>query len=56
MDVSGSPHEGWMTFVPLTVLVLIVVYVVGGPVAFVNTVSYWATEVVASVANWVKYL
>ncbi len=42
MDVSGTSHEGWMMFVPLTVLVLIVVYVLGGPAAFMNTVSNWA--------------
>lgn len=56
MDASGSSHEGWMTFVPLGVLLLVVIYIVGGPVAFVNTVSYWAEEVVSAVAGWVKYL
>jgi hypothetical protein len=56
MDASGSSHEGWMTALPVTVLVLIVMYVVGGPVAFVNTVSYWATEFIGAVVSWIKYL
>lgn len=56
MDTSGSSHEGWMIVVPLTVLVLIVMYVFGGPVAFVNTVSYWATDFVGTVASWIKHL
>lgn len=56
MEVSGAPHEGWMMFVPLTVLILIVVYVLGGPEAFVNTVSSWATDIVSSVAHWLRQL
>ena len=56
MDASGSSHEGWMTFLPLTVLMLIVIYVAGGPVAFVNTVSYWAIEFIGAVTTWIKYL
>ncbi|MEO7133760.1 MAG: hypothetical protein ABI024_06025 [Vicinamibacterales bacterium] len=56
MDASGSSHEGWMTVLPVGVLVLIVMYVVGGPVAFVNTVSYWAVEFSGAVVSWIKYL
>ena len=33
MDISGSSREGWMAFVPLAVLVLIVIGVLGGPAA-----------------------
>lgn len=56
MDATGSSHEGWMTAVPMAVLLLIVVYVVGGPVAFVNTIAYWTTELADAVTNWIKYL
>jgi len=56
MEVSGTPHEGWMTFVPLTVLLLIVIYVMGGPVPFVNTLSYWAADAVGVVTSWLRYL
>jgi hypothetical protein len=56
MDATGSSHEGWMTAVPLAVLVLIVVYVVGGPVAFVNTIAYWTSELVGAATNWINYL
>jgi hypothetical protein len=41
MDVSGRPHEGWMTLVPLIVLVGIVMFAFGGPVAFMNTINNW---------------
>lgn len=55
MDTSGRPHEGWMTIIPLTVFVLITVIVLGGPVGFVNTLSYWATDLIAYIAAWLKY-
>ena len=45
-----------MLFVPLTVLVLIIIYVLGGPVAFVNTVSNWTVDVLTSVGQWLKHL
>jgi hypothetical protein len=56
MDVTGSSYEGWMTVVPLVVLVLIVTYVVGGPVAFVNMIGYWFTDLFDAVTSWIKYL
>jgi hypothetical protein len=56
MEISGAPHEGWMTFVPLTVLLLIVIYVMGGPAAFVNSLSYWAADAVGAVTGWLRYL
>ena len=56
MEVSGAPHEGWMTLVPLTVLVLIIVYVLGGPVAFVNTLSSWVVDILSGGANWLRQL
>lgn len=54
MDISGRPHEGWMTIIPVTVFFLIVIVVLGGPVGFVNTLSYWATDLVNYIAGWVK--
>ncbi len=56
MDATGSSHEGWMTIVPLAVLVLIAIYIVGGPVAFVNTISYWGTELFDGIVRWINYL
>jgi hypothetical protein len=56
MDASGSPREGWMTFIPMTVLLFIVVYVMGGPSRFVNVVAYWVIDMTTSVANWLKHL
>lgn len=56
MDVSGSPREGWMTFVPLTVLLFIVVYVMGGPAQFVNVVVNWLTDLAAYVTGWIRHL
>jgi hypothetical protein len=45
-----------MTIVPLTVLVLIVIYIVGGPVAFVSTISDWGAELFDGIVRWIKYL
>ena len=56
MDASGSTREGWMTFIPLTVLLFIVIYVMGGPTQFVNTVAYWTMDVANYIANWIKHL
>jgi hypothetical protein len=54
MDTSGKPHEGWMTVVPVTVFLLIIVTALGGPTAFVNTVSLWLTDFLTGVAAWVR--
>jgi hypothetical protein len=56
MDVSGTPREGWMTFVPLTVLLFIIMYVMGGPAQFVNVVAQWFSDVISFVVNWIKHL
>jgi len=39
MESSGRPTERWMTLVPLTVFVFIVVIALGGPDGFVRTVG-----------------
>jgi hypothetical protein len=56
MEISGTPQEGWMTFVPLAVLVLIVVYVLGGPVQFLNTLNNWAIDFFTAVAGFFRHL
>jgi hypothetical protein len=56
MDASGSTREGWMTFIPVTVLLFIVMYVLGGPAQFLNLISQWTVDVVTSIVNWVKHL
>lgn len=45
-----------MTFVPLTVFVVFVIAILGGPTAFVTIVSNWFYEVAHQVAMWIKYL
>jgi hypothetical protein len=56
MDASGSTREGWMTFVPVTVLLFIVMYVVGGPAQFVNLMAQWSMDAINSIADWFKHL
>ena len=56
MDASGTPREGWMTFIPVTVLLFIVMYVMGGPTQFINVVSSWTVDVATGVVNWLKHL
>lgn len=54
MDVSGRPHEGWMTLVPLLVLFGIVMIAFGGPVPFMNTMSNWFSDFVAWAHRFVR--
>ena len=56
MDASGSTREGWMILVPVTVLLFIVMYVMGGPSQFMRVVMQWGGEVSRSVGNWFRYL
>jgi hypothetical protein len=56
MDVSGKPHEGWMTTVPLVVFVLFVIGAMGGPVQFLSTVSMWVSDVSHYVLAWIRHL
>ena len=56
MEISGKSNEGWMTVVPATVLILIVIVALGGPEAFVNALSDWSTDVVSHIAGWLKNL
>jgi hypothetical protein len=56
MQISGKPHEGWMTFIPLTVLLVVVIGALGGPTQFVNTVLAWLEDGVAYVGWWLRQL
>ena len=56
MRTSGASNEGWMTVVPLAVLILTMIYVMGGPDQFANTVGNWATDAVGAVSVWLKHL
>jgi hypothetical protein len=56
MQTSGKPHEGWMTFIPLSVFILFVVAAMGGPVRFMNTLTYWLTDFVGFVIGWIRNL
>jgi hypothetical protein len=56
MESAGRPTERWMTIVPLTVFVFIVVIALGGPQDFVRTVSNWMSDVMAMFLHWLKEL
>ena len=55
MQTSGTGREGWMTTVPILMLVLFVAAVLGGPREVLKTVEIylgavvaWVTQLVAS--------
>ena len=54
MDARGTAHEGWMTIIPVTVFLLIVVLALGGPEGFANTVSLWVSDIVTGAVRWIK--
>ena len=56
MRTSGQSHEGWMSLIPLAVLLFIVSVAFGGPEAFLNTVATYATDAFAYGANWLRHL
>lgn len=56
MDVGGNTREGWIAVIPLTVFILIMTYVVGGPVAFANLAYEWGADIVSSVSHFVRHL
>ena len=55
MRTSGQAHEGWMSIIPLTVLLFIVMVALGGPEAFVNTVAGFASDTISYTANWIRH-
>jgi len=56
MQTSGKATEGWMTIIPLSVFVFVVIVAMGGPTAFVNVVSMWVVDIVGYLAHWLKDL
>lgn len=56
MDTSGKPREGWMAVIPATVFLVFVVFALGGPRNFLNTLSIWAGDLVAGIQGWLKSL
>jgi hypothetical protein len=56
MDAAGTPREGWMTVVPLAVLLFIATYVLGGPTHVLNLIIQWGSDVGTDVINWFKHL
>jgi hypothetical protein len=56
MDISGKPREGWMTVIPVSVFLLIIIVALGGPEAFVNTVSLWVSDVLSAAFAWIKQM
>ena len=47
MESAGRPTERWMTLVPLSVFIFIVVVALGGPAQFVRTIGEWTNDIVA---------
>jgi hypothetical protein len=56
MQISGKAREGWMTVIPLSVLLFTVIVEFGGPSAFMSIVSRWVIDTFAYVTLWLKYL
>jgi hypothetical protein len=56
MQISGKAYESWMTVIPLSVFVFVVIVTLGGPEAFMNIVSLWVADAIAFVAHWLKNL
>ena len=56
MRTSGQSHEGWMALIPLSVLFFIVMIALGGPEAFVRTVTTFAADAITVISGWIKSL
>jgi hypothetical protein len=53
-STTGQSHEGWMSIIPLSVLLFIVMVALGGPESFVNVVTSFASDAMTYTARWVK--
>lgn len=51
---SGQSHEGWMSLIPLSVLLFIVIVALGGPDPFVQTVTSFATESITYIERLIR--
>ena len=56
MRTSGQSHEGWMALVPLSVLLFIFAVALGGPDAFVRTITTFATDAITYGSRWLRSL
>ena len=56
MRTSGQSHEGWMTLIPLSVLLFIVMVALGGPDAFVRTITTFAADAITYGSRWLRSL
>ena len=56
MRTSGQAHEGWMSVIPLAVLVFIASLAFGGPEASVKAVASFAADAIAYLASCVRSL
>jgi hypothetical protein len=56
MESAGRPTERWMTLVPLSVFIFIVVIALGGPAQFVRTIGDWTSDILVFVTRWLKEL
>ena len=56
MRTSGQSHEGWMALIPLSVLLFVVMVALGGPDAFVRTITTFAADVIMYGSRWLQSL
>ena len=56
MESAGRPTERWMTVIPLSAFIFIVVIALGGPAAFVRIVGDWTSDILAFVMRWLREL
>ena len=56
MRTSGQSHEGWMSLIPLSVLLFIVTVALGGPESFVHVVESFATDAMTYIARTIRNL
>lgn len=52
MRTSGAGREGWMTAIPVTILVLVAVFIAGGPEDLLRTMERSLEKVV----DWVSQM
>ncbi len=56
MDATGRAREGWLAIVPMAVLVVFIVVGLGGPMALINVILDWATDLSSMLVAWVHWL
>ena len=54
MRTSGRSHEGWMTLIPLSVLLFIVVIALGGPEALLTSARSIAADAISYGSTFLK--